>query len=357
MEYTFSTREKNGSVCLILSYKVNGVWKQKTKQGFKSRKEAKRYQDKLLAKAEKDAVPSPDPELEDITLGEFLPIFLRDRREELTYTTRISYRNAVRRLTGLLDKPVEKITTPMIMNALGKLNVSTASRNLSLRALKLVFSHAKLYRLIAENPARPVRQMSSKDAQEIRAFTRKEVQGLLDHYSRHPNGMYSMFVLIGARTGMRIGEIAGLTWNNIDLLHRKITIDKQWGRIDKAHYGLKPCKTQNSNRTIPIPLELVDALAKWRKVQPLQITGMVFDETKLRTVMNQLAIYIAEHYPGRSFHSLRHTFATLLLSETGDINLVAGVLGDTVATVSSTYVNYTQDVRDRAADSVERLFS
>lgn len=339
MEYTFSTREKNGKICLVLTYKVNGLWKQKTKQGFKTRKEAKRYQDKLLAKAEKDAVLRPDPEMEGITLGEFLPIFLRDRREELTYTTRISYRNAVRRLTGLLDKPVERITTPMVMNALGKLHVSVASRNLSLRALKLVLKHAKLYRIIAENPARPVRQLSSKDAQDIRAFTRQEVQTLLDHYSKHPNGMYYMFVLIGARTGMRIGEIAGLTWNNIDMLHRRITVDKQWGRIDKGHFGLKPCKTQNSNRTIPVPMELIDALAKWQSSQPLQITGMVFNPSRLRTVMNQMAVYIADNFPGRSFHSLRHTFATLLLSETGDINLVAGVLGDTVATVSSTYVN------------------
>lgn len=49
MEYSFSTREKNGSICLILSYKVNSKWKQKTKQGFKTLREAKQYQDKLLA--------------------------------------------------------------------------------------------------------------------------------------------------------------------------------------------------------------------------------------------------------------------------------------------------------------------
>ena len=55
MEYSFSTREKNGGICLILSYKVNSKWKQKTKQGFKTLREAKQYQDKLLAAAKEDA--------------------------------------------------------------------------------------------------------------------------------------------------------------------------------------------------------------------------------------------------------------------------------------------------------------
>lgn len=59
MEYSFSSREKNGSICLILSYKVNSKWKQKTKQGFKTLREAKQYQDKLLAAAKK--MPPAEP--------------------------------------------------------------------------------------------------------------------------------------------------------------------------------------------------------------------------------------------------------------------------------------------------------
>lgn len=53
MEYTFSYREKNGGVCLILSYKVGTKWRQKTKQGFKNQREARRYQDELLAASQR----------------------------------------------------------------------------------------------------------------------------------------------------------------------------------------------------------------------------------------------------------------------------------------------------------------
>ena len=65
---------------------------------------------------------------------------------------------------------------------------------------------------------------------------------------------------------------------------------------------------------------------------------------------------IRTHFSGRSIHALRHTFATLLLSETGDINLVAHILGDTVATVSAVYVNYTDDIHQRAADAMAGLY-
>ncbi len=64
---------------------------------------------------------------------------------------------------------------------------------------------------------------------------------------------------------------------------------------------------------------------------------------------------IKSMYPDMTLHSLRHTFATLLLQRTGDVNLVAGVLGDTVATVSNTYLDYTQDLRDRAAAEMESI--
>lgn len=49
MEYSFSYRERNGSICLVLSYKIGNRWKQKTKQGFKTQREAKKHQDELLS--------------------------------------------------------------------------------------------------------------------------------------------------------------------------------------------------------------------------------------------------------------------------------------------------------------------
>ncbi len=97
-------------------------------------------------------------------------------------------------------------------------------------------------------------------------------------------------------------------------------------------------------------------LRTWKRVTPLQISGLIFSPKGMHALTVNLNLWLRQHY-GRSLHSFRHTFATLLLSRTGDINLVASVLGDTVAVVSKTYVNYTQDIRDRAAESIADLYN
>ncbi|WP_288310177.1 hypothetical protein [uncultured Acidaminococcus sp.] len=101
---------------------------------------------------------------------------------------------------------------------------------------------------------------------------------------------------------------------------------------------------------------VLQALTRWRQEHPLSFDGRILGGTSTYSLIYYTSYYIRVHYPGRSLHSLRHTFATLLLQETGDVNLVAAVLGDTVATVSNIYLDYTQDVRDRAADGIEAIF-
>lgn len=87
MEYTFSYREKNGGVCLILSYKVGTKWRQKTKQGFKNQREARRYQDELLAQVKEQTGLTDDVSLKDISLRAFYRIFYRDKKELLSANT------------------------------------------------------------------------------------------------------------------------------------------------------------------------------------------------------------------------------------------------------------------------------
>lgn len=83
---------------------------------------------------------------------------------------------------------------------------------------------------------------------------------------------------------------------------------------------------------------------------------MVFPPERLRTIQVYINSYIHKHYPGRSLHAFRHTYATLMLHETGDINLVANLLGDTIQTVSTTYANNTKDIQLAAAKAVNDIF-
>ena len=357
MEYTFSTRMKNGSVCLILAYKVGKKWKQKTKQGFRTQREARAYQSELLHQAEKESGLTFDPTLKDISLRQFWPIFKRDREKELSYTSIQSYLGCLKRLEPILNIPIKDLSMPMIMNQLNALPVAVATRNLTLRALKIILQHAVLYKIIPENPARLIKQIFSREKQPLNAFTVKDVSDILAHFrKREKNPAQYLVLLIAARTGLRIGEILGLTWDAIDFSRSQIRVTKQWGQIGRGKYGLKACKTANSVRAVPAPPDVMAELRTWKRVTPLQISGLIFSPKGMHALTVNLNLWLRQHY-GRSLHSFRHTFATLLLSRTGDINLVASVLGDTVAVVSKTYVNYTQDIRDRAAESIADLYN
>lgn len=123
MEYHFSTREKNGGICLILSYKVNRKWRQKSRQGFKTKKEARAAQDDLLDAARKDAESRASPELADISLGDFaFNVMMRDKKHSLEYGTAQFYKRAIRRFGPILDKPVRDITEAEIVNAYNTLD-------------------------------------------------------------------------------------------------------------------------------------------------------------------------------------------------------------------------------------------
>lgn len=81
------------------------------------------------------------------------------------------------------------------------------------------------------------------------------------------------------------------------------------------------------------------ALQEWKFYNPINFSGTVFPLEQMETAHKRLSRIISTHFPGRSVHALRHTFATLLLSETGDVSLVAHILGDTIATVSLSLIH------------------
>lgn len=355
MEYRFSTREKNGSICLILSYKVNRKWRQKSRQGFKTKKEARSAQDDLLDAARKDAESGASPELADISLGDFaFNVMMRDKKHSLEYGTAQFYKRAIRRFSSILDKPVRDITEAEIVNAYNALDgqMVVTTMNSYLTVLQSVFNYAMHpYSLRKDNPAMGVIRKRDKRERKIKAFTKSEADGLVKSIQ---NPSIRLCVLIALNTGMRFSEIGGLTWKDIDFFNRTITVNKQWGKRQDGTTGFKVPKSKNSYRTLHLTAGLSAELLKWKDSRPISIDGRI-----LPTITNchhEVNKAISSFKPGMHIHSLRHTFATLLLSETQDINLVAAVLGDTPATVSRVYVHYTQDIRKKANDYIDAIF-
>lgn len=357
MDYHFSYRTKNGSICLILSYKVGKKWHQKTKQGFKTQREARRYQDELLDQARKEAGFAGAPaDLKGITLRQFWPMYKRDKAGMLATSTLWSYELTVKHFSPIADLPLTELSTAAILNVFQALPLARRTKNLHLAALHAILEYArKVYHLVAVNPVSSIPKVKSREKDPVWALSRDQLSRLLAKLKAGKSQALYLLILIAAYTGMRRGEILGLTWADVDWSRQTIKIDKQWVRQASRSYGFGPCKTKNSYRTIHASSELLRVLRAWKQGRPLSIDNRIFGGMSTSYLYAVAGQAIKSMYPDMTLHSLRHTFATLLLQRTGDVNLVASVLGDTVATVSSTYLDYTQDLRDRAAAEMENI--
>lgn len=353
MKYTFSTRNRGTrqkpAWQLIISYEQDGQWKQKSKGGFSSRAEA------MSETAKKELISkinvTTDRNLLNLTVGEFLEIYAEDKH--LSGASYHSYRSTVTVLK-IADKKLINVTFSDLKHGITALSHKDSTKNTKITIIKSIFTAAKKYKIISENPAENLKKIKIRTKDSLNVLTEFELQSLLSRARNELKFSDYLQIAICAKTGIRAGEMLGLTNDCIDLEKHEITINKQMG-IGNSREGAKrtltPCKTHNSNRTIPIPPSLVKDIKLYKELYPVQIDGRLFRKKIPDTISK-----IVKNYTGHGIHCLRHTYATRLLASGTDIKTVAALLGDTVATVIETYVSYTDDMREKARRDIQRLF-
>lgn len=175
-------------------------------------------------------------------------------------------------------------------------------------------------------------------------------------------------------TGLRLGEIVALRWENIDLDEKKIEIKLNAAIVSKEEQKdegvlhseviLQTPKTKKSVRTLYIEEPLVSMLKDLRKEQlkkhlecgeAFENSGFVFtnDYGKMihqRTVQDHFKRAIKKTgLPNLHFHSLRHTAATLMLYNGVDVRTVQEVLGhEDIQTTLGIYTHVMEDMKKDA---------
>ena len=331
--YQFYFRERNNSWQVILSYKDDtGRWRQKSEQGFATKKAAKVAGEKLLEEVEEKMKSQPiAAELIDMSLADFSEYVFQSRN--LAYNSLLAYRYALKNYgTRLLAMPVRKITYLDIQRAMMDWDCSLASHHLYLACLKLIMSQAvEPYHIRQDNPAKGIKPPRAGRKHKVRALTQAEFLAILESMQQHPMRYYVSCALAGY-AGLRFGEICALTWDDVDFANQELHVTKQYGRISKGRKGIKHLKNGASGcRTLPMPAPLMQILQQFRHTQPLSFNRSLWDTTI--PYSSTLARYIHQVIPDATIHSLRHTYATRLLATGVDIKTVSALLGDTVTTV------------------------
>lgn len=185
---------------------------------------------------------------------------------------------------------------------------------------------------------------------------------LLAYISANPNPQ-NIGVLLALCCGLRIGEVCALRWDNVDLVHRTITVSATTGRIYNCetmgteYYTTSP-KTKSSNREIPISSLLLEALRKVKKQQVGHdyVVGNGYKAKEPRTYRETFSRMLKRlNIPPIVFHGLRHTFATRCIESQCDYKTVSVILGHSnIATTLNLYVHPNLDQKKRCIDKLEK---
>lgn len=172
-------------------------------------------------------------------------------------------------------------------------------------------------------------------------------------------------VVLAAGTGLRQGEVLGVTTSRLNFLRRSLTVDRQLVLLPGRPPYLAPPKTAASRRTVPLPDVVLDALAGHPAAFPAgEGDSLIFtapDGAGIRR--NRFsegawlpAVERAGLPKGTHFHDLRHFYASLLIRHGESVKVVQARLGHASASETlDTYSHLWPDSEDRtrlAVDSV-----
>lgn len=192
---------------------------------------------------------------------------------------------------------------------------------------------------------------------ELEVLSVSNHRKILDHIQSHFT-FTGLGIYISLSTGLRIGEICALKWNDINITEGTITVSRTIERIymvegEKKHTELviSSPKTKNSCREIPMSKELLAIVKPLKKIVNDDFYVLTNDEhpTEPRTYRNYYNGLMEKlGIPRLKYHGLRHSFATRCIEAGCDYKTVSVLLGHSnISTTLNLYVHPNMEQKKR----------
>jgi integrase len=269
-----------------------------------------------------------------------------------------------------LDKPLDDPQWPWIVEKWRsqrlKAGIADGTVNRELAALKSAMAKAVQWKLINANPLAAVklrkvdnarvRYLEPEEERRLRAALVKRDRDAIAGRKRGnqwraergrellpalPAGDYfdhlTPMVLTALNTGLRRGELTALTWQDINLPGKRLTV-----RAAAAKGG--------KSRHVPLNREAVDVLTRWQGQRSGE--GVLFNVRDVKTAW--LALMKDAAIEGFNFHDLRHTFASNLVMARADLNTVRELLGHADMTMTLRYAHLAPEHKQATVDLLSR---
>ena len=367
----------NWKVTISLGTDLYGKRKKIIKQGFRTKKEAESYVTQVMDQRDKGFVASVDS---SILFKDYITTWYEEYKQyNIGVNTRVGYLSRIKtNVIPLLGRyKLEQLNNQIIQNFYNTLiskkkhKPATAKKNLDIVISCL--KYAKKNKLIYELPTDIEKQKLEKP--EIKVWEKHHVEFFLEWIK----GTYLYTpIFIDVLTGLRVSELCGLRWCDVDFDSGIISVSNQliYETNTKVLF-LGKLKTQSSNRKITIPLVLIDYLKKLKKHRNAKNTdyivldrmGNAYNPKALSTNFSKKIkefskpveeVEEKENYmqlPKITFHGLRHTHATMLIANGENIKVVSQRLGHSdIRMILNTYTHILEDMNKNTAQLLDKMF-
>jgi integrase len=304
-----------------------------------------------------------------LSLREYTTAWLKTKKPETAPSTLAFYTSSIGKFLAYLgpraDLPITEISRDDLLAYRSSIieKLSAKSVNHDLTVVRMLFRAARRDAVIADDPAEFIEAVKNNAQPTRRPFTVQELRAVFD--AADPE--WQSMILFGLYTGQRLGDIAQLTWANLDLAHAQVRLT-----------------TSKTHKVLIIPM--ADALVRHVEALPThddphapihpRAWGFMERQKQSSNLSNQFADLLAQaglrpKQPRRtqdkgrsarrarpnalSFHSLRHT-ATSLMHEAGvPAAVVQAMIGHDSETMHQHYIGVGQEAMKAAANALPEL--
>ena len=240
------------------------------------------------------------------------------------------------------------------------------------RLLRAMLHRAVYWQLIVSNPAERVQPPRAKKPKR-RSYDDEQTKILLENLEKLTveDTKYKVAIILTIFTGVRLGELMGLEWQDVDFRNGIISINRSSQYLSDMGVFTKVPKTESSIREIAIPefiISLLEEYKLWYEEQKSIYGELWTDSDRLfvqadgkpmhpSTISKWFVKYVGQiGLPVINFHGLRHTNASLLVAQNIDIAVISARLGHAqISTTLDFYVHPLLSHNRKAGYALENL--
>ena len=306
-----------------------------------------------------------------VTFSDAANLWMRNKKNKVKESTFAVYHHAVVRhlIPDLGKMKLSSISEDTLNQYLDDLMNSHRLRGEGALSWKTVSDIRSILRMILDCASRNgypqlaavQLTLRSPKPSTMQVFTREEQRRLVTYLLENLTPL-NLGILLSLFSGLRIGEICGIRWGDIDFTYGTLRVNRTVIRISdlngetgrRTKVVVTDPKTVHSIRTIPVPGDVLSLLEKFRREEDYYLLTGAGKCMEPRTMLsNYKSVLKAAGLPDYRYHTLRHTFASRCVEQEFDIKSLSEIMGH--ANVKITMDRYVHPSMEYKKQQMDRL--